>query len=599
MRETRLKTALGRVWAWLCPWLEHPRLASRLALLAVVLSSSALFLGFYADDFVGRFIYSTLPGAARLYRNYSGGFGLAIGDPAENHWQMEQGWAPWWHYDQLRFSLFRPLGEVVHGLDFRLFPQSATLMHLHNLLWLAAMVIAATWMYRAVLGLTVGGAAALLLATDQTHGFTVGFISNRHALMSALLASLCLGLHVRYRRGGAARDGWLAPLFYAIGLLTSESTVAVVAYIVGYELLAQPGPWRRRALAATPYLAITVVWRALYTKAGYGAGGSGVYIDIGREPLHFAREFLERGPVLWLGQFLFPPADIYNFVSERGAQAMLAWALLVAAGSLLALWPLLKREPTARFWLLGMLGSLVPAAAAVPHNRQLVFPSLGAMALLAQLFHSYATALPDGLRGLGRWGVRFGALLLAFRLIVSPLALPFTTASVALTSSMNRAAETIGDEYAGRDLVFVTAPSYFTVRMVQLMKRVDGAPLPERFRTISCEPDGLTIARPSPTTLEVTFEHGLLSQPLANELHRDRRIPMPVGTRVELSGFLVEVLHTTPDGRPDRVRFTFDKPLDDPSLAFVRFEQGRFVPFTPPVVGAVVEVPGAKRSLKL
>ena len=34
----------------------------------------------------------------------AGGYGLAIGDPAENHWQMEAGWAPWWHYETLRIA---------------------------------------------------------------------------------------------------------------------------------------------------------------------------------------------------------------------------------------------------------------------------------------------------------------------------------------------------------------------------------------------------------------------------------------------------------------------------------------------------------------
>ena len=85
-------------WAWglLADWFVRPRLALKLALIAVALSSPALLLGFYLDDYIGRYIYSDLEGAARLFRNYSGGYGLAIGDPGENQWQREAGWAPWW-----------------------------------------------------------------------------------------------------------------------------------------------------------------------------------------------------------------------------------------------------------------------------------------------------------------------------------------------------------------------------------------------------------------------------------------------------------------------------------------------------------------------
>lgn len=592
-------------WTWerLTPWLTHRRLALHLALIAIVLSSSALWLGFYLDDYVGRYIYSDREGAARLFENYSGGYGLAIGDPAENHWQREAGWAPWWHYEQLRLALYRPIGVLSHTIDFRLWPDNATVMHAHNLLWLGLLVVAMTWMYRGVLGGLVGGAAALLFAFDHTHGFAVGHICNRHALLGPLFGALCIGAHVRARsdakrllgaQRGPARLLVLGPLFYVVGLLTSESAIAVAAYVIAYELFASEDTWKRRALSAAPYLLITMVWRALYNKAGYGAFGSGVYIDLGRQPVQYARAFLERAPVLWTGQFLTPPAELYGMLQDPVDTLLFLWALSVLVCSLWTLAPLLVRDRMARFWFVGMLGSLIPAAAVLPHDRQLVFVSIGAMALLAQIFQRYASD-PSAFSGLTlRLGMYYGMLLLFAHLVASPLALPATTASIALTTPLHRALDTVRDDAAGRDLIFVTTPDYYTVRLVQLKLRIEGRPLPARIRALSGVPSGaplpIPVKRTGERTLVLHFEGGLFSPP-NSDLHRDRSLPTP--SDVRLSGLAVRVLTTTPEGWPIDVEYTFERPLEDPSLVFYQWKDAGFTRFAVPAIGEQVELPGA------
>src|SRR5882672_1651579 len=105
-----------------------------------------------------------------------------------------------------------------------------------------------------------------------------------------------------------------------------------------------------------------MVWRALYDRMGYGAHGSGLYIDPGREPLHFFVSLLERGPVLLLGQFLMPPAELYTLVPPAQARPILAFAVLFVVLLFAVLIPLLRRQRVARFWAAGMLLSLVPSA---------------------------------------------------------------------------------------------------------------------------------------------------------------------------------------------------------------------------------------------
>lgn len=577
--------------------LERPRLGLELAAVAVLLSASCLFMGFFLDDHVGRYIYSDLPGAKQLFELYAGGYGLANGNPADTHWQIEQGWAPWWTYDHLLIRLLRPLGVLSHRLDFSFWPQHAWLMHLHSLLWLAALVLATTRMYRTALGPMVGGLAALLFAFDHTHGFVAGYICNRHTLITALLGVLCLSEHLRAR----TRDSWLsqcgAYALYAVALGSGESTIAIAGYLFAHALCVERGSVIRRALVFAPYLAITVVWRVLYTRAGLGGLGSGLYIDPGRDPVAYVLALLERAPILLLGQFLAPPAEFYSIWPGTWARLMLIFAGLFCLALCFGLWPLLRRSRSAWFWLLGALASLVPAASTYPHNRQLLFTSFGAMGLLAELWELHAlTIRHEVARGVTRFSRELGGLLFFSHVVVSPIAMPFTTCGIAATAPLSRAAAAVSDEIADHDAVFVTAPDYFAVKLVQLFRRLEHRPLPRRFRALSFGPEHVTVQRTAANTLTLEYAEGILSTPFM-ELYRDRRIPMQRGERIQLEGLIIEVLELTDDQRARTVSFTFDAPLDAQQFKFYYWNKGHFEGFVLPAVGGRVELPSAVLEL--
>ncbi len=562
--------------------LSRPRLPLELCLIAVLLASPCLFIGFYLDDYVGRYIYSDLPGAAQLYRIYVGGYGIANGSPADNAWQVEEGHAPWWMYPNLILQAFRPVSLATHLLDGQLWLHSAFFWHAHSLLWLGAFVYAAARLYRGILGMTLGGMAALLLAFDHTHGFVVGFACNRHALVTGTFAMLCFAEHRRFRATGSKVAAALAVLLYGVTLLAGELGLALTGYLLAYTLFVDRAPLVRRALAFAPYAVVTVVWRAVYNAMGYGAEGSGVYVDPGREPVRFALTLLERGPVLVLGQFLAPPAEFYSIVGESGARVMWAAGAAFVALLALALIPVLLESRTARMWAAGMLASLVPAASTHPHNRQLLFASIGAMALIAELWEFHRNRARAGaLLGLSR---AVGGTVLFFHLFLSPLASPFTTCSIAATGPMHRALDGVLGDVRDRDVVFVTAPDYWLPRLVQLKLRLAEAPLPRRWRALSFGAQPVTVHRTAPGTLVVDYSGGILQSPLL-ELYRDRRLRMRPGERVQLAGLAIEVLEVSADGRVTRAQFAFDEALDAPRFRFYAWERQRFVPFRVPPVG--------------
>jgi hypothetical protein len=97
------------------------------------------------------------------------------------------------------------------------------------------------------------------------------------------------------------------------------------------------------------------------------------------------------------------------------------------------------------------------------------------------------------------------------------------------------------------------------------------------------------VYRPDERTLVVRLPEGFLKRSF-DQLTRSLEHPMFVGQRVELTGMVAEVGTLTSDGRPDQVSFTFDVPLEDPSLRWLWWNDGGFAPFVPPPVGATVEL---------
>ena len=93
-----------------------------------------------------------------------GGYGIANGNPEDTHWQIEQGYAPWWTYPKLLVAMWRPIGLLTHVYEFKWW-RTPIPMHLHNLLWLALGVACAVRLYRGSMGPLVGGLAATLYAS--------------------------------------------------------------------------------------------------------------------------------------------------------------------------------------------------------------------------------------------------------------------------------------------------------------------------------------------------------------------------------------------------------------------------------------------------
>ncbi|MDD9937340.1 MAG: hypothetical protein OXT09_27265 [Myxococcales bacterium] len=582
-------------------WLTDRRLPLWCALCGVLLTSPSLFIGFHLDDHIHRFMLGELPGASELRSAYESPFGIANGAPASNHWQIEQGIAPFWVHPELRVSLWRPLAELTHSLDMALWPDSAPLMHLHSLLWFGLLLAATALLYRRVMGATVlAGLAALLHALDHNHGFAVGWIANRNALVAASLGVLSLWLHVSAEQRSSRALGLLSAALLGAALLAGEGALVIGAYILGHALFVARGTLVSRLLALAPHLLVVIAWRGGYQLLERGAWGSGMYVDALSTPLRFLAVLPERLPLLWLGQLLGPPPELSSILAPPWTMLLWCLSLLVLALSLLALVPLLRRDRQARFWAFGAAAGLAVACSTQPHSRLLFFVAIGAMPLLCQLWSGLIEGAdwlprPPRLRALASAVV---APAMGVHLLLSPLILPLATASVWWVSRPVELglSQLARQSRADTELVVLTAPEYFYVKLLPAVQALSGRAGPERLRPLAFGPVELTVERLDARTLRLGYDGGILRDPFS-QLYRDARLPMATGERVRLRGVTIEVTGVTDDGRLREARVRFDRPLDAPQLRFVYWSDDGFVPVSLPLPGDRKVLPPARLTL--
>jgi hypothetical protein len=406
--------------------LTHRHLPALAALLGVVLSLPALGVGLAIDDYYHRVVLLELPGFRELLGPPGDMFRFFRGDPERTLREMDLGFFPWWTDPHIKGEFLQALTVLTHRLDYRLWPDSPVLMHLQSLLWYAALVGATALLYRRIMGRTAtAGIAALLFAVDDAHGTPVGWIANRNSLVAAAFGVSAVIAHDAWRRGGSRAGMVLGPALFAAALFSKEEGIAWFAYLLAYALAFDPAGWRRGGLAVLPYVATILAWRTLRDGWGYGVAHVGLYIDPLDEPARFVRAALGRAPILLLGQWGVPPADLAVVLGPRARVVLLAFALLFLMWLIAGLAPLLKADRTARFWALGMAMATIPLSASEPMDRLLTAVGPGAFGLLAlfwaAVFDPERRPEPTGWLRIARPLAR---LLIAVHLVIAPLALP-------------------------------------------------------------------------------------------------------------------------------------------------------------------------------
>lgn len=551
-------------------WLALP------ALLGMALTARSCHDGLCLDDHAmlstvqGRGI---LPGSAPFDL-----FTFASGTPSSRQAMLDTGVLPWYAAADLKVSFWRPLASLSHTLDFSLFPGHPAWMHAQNVLWYGLLVAAAGLLYRKMLGPTLTALlATTLFAVHDLHGISVGWISGRNSLMGATFAALCLLAHDRWVRDGWTPGKLLGPLLFALGLLSSEGSVTILAYLAAHAAWMAPGPRWRRAAAMLPYGVTAGTWTAIYLLLGKGAAGGAAYLDPFHEPAAFLSMFPDRlltDAAAQLSGFALPPALALPLVGLFALYAI----------------PLVAVHRAAAVFLAGFALSMIAVAGLAPDTRLLLHTSLGLFPIVAlSVTGAFGSGFPRPRQR--AWRVLAGVLAsfwLFSLALVSALHMPARTSSIA---SVQRSFDRfpllpLPRSASDRTAIVINAadPLLAATRAVTSSPGVDSPAV----LSLSFVAGPVSVTRIGDRALRIHALQGHLFAPSAALFCRAWPTPAHAARLRDLT---VQVVDGPAAVGPTTVDYRFDRALDDPSLLWLAWNGTAYGPFSVPALGQTAVVP--------
>jgi len=577
-----------------------------------------LRLGVFADDYTAA---AMLDGSFAAPRGPLDLFNFADGTREDIRKLRRLGSIPWWAPDDFRVSFLRPLSSALVHVDRALFGEALWLHHAHSIAAWALLVVAASLLYRRLLPAASAVIATAFYGLDHSHHFPVLWLSNRGGIYATALGVFALLAHLRWRAGGGARFAVASTACLCTGLLLGEWVLPMFAYLIAYEAVAASGTLRARATALLPAAVPGIAFLWVRAALGYGARGSGAYIDPGAEPLRFALALVHRIPVFvadmifnvpsswwdhnspWrdevLGLELIPPSLWLQLPSWPAYHVALGvLGLLALASTVRWCWPeLTPGERThVRWLLLGSLIALLPVAGSFMSTRLTMAAFLGVAPVLALVLRQVGRVLLRApsihfARWLGSYAL--GVVLLAFQL-VAPLRedIAGRVDDFSSTTAWVLAAE-LDPRRVADQRVFLLASSEFTTTFyLAYIWAYHGRPLPRSYAPISSAPYAHDVERVADDALVLRPLGGGLLASGQEHMFRSPRQPMLRGQSIALDGARVDVLRTR-DGLPQMLRVTFDRSLDDPSLRLLVSTRDGLTTFEPPLLHETKRVPRA------
>ena len=216
--------------------------------------------------------------------------------------------------------------------------------------------------------------------------------------------------------------------------------------------------------------------------------------------------------------------------------------------------------------------SLLPVVATFPSARLLVAASLGSAGLVAAVI---VTAVQKG----GRLLVGAAGLLCFVHGLWSPLGWWLQAWLVgSLDEGMVDAAlelpldeRVVADQYVS----VIAPPDPMISIYAGLLWIHHGRTGGRAWWPLSMSTNTHHVRRTAENAFELSWLDGPALTTVYEQLFRDATHPLRAGSEVAMEHFTVEVL--ADDGTwPTRARFTYDRPLDDPTLVFLAWDEGAF-----------------------
>ena len=536
--------------------------------ITVLMGLASLGNGLLADDLVHH-AFLTAQRSGQSDAAWWDMFVIVEHDPQRTIGMRTSGRYPWWVDPDLRIAFFRPLAVATHQLDHLLWPNSPALMHAHSIAWHAA-TCAMAWAVarRLVSNPRVAGLAALIFALSFTHIVSWSWLAHRNGVVSTFWALACLLAHIRWRSDGDRAAAIAAPILLGAALLSAEAGVATLGFLLAYELVVPKDRLRTRMLAVLPALSIVVAWQLLYKHLGYGAIGSGGYIDPVGEPLAFLLALPERyGSLLALS--VSAP-----FIPGASPPLWIVSAVGVALALLVFLISPASKPGAARFGVVAVALACLPLAASIPVERLLVLVSFGIALTCGELIDAWLLQ-PASL----------ARTLAAFLVVLVHAVIP-ATVGVYVSSHLGEILLPHSDAYGPdlpdtglkrKGLIVLHTPHYPAADNIAVNRALRGLSTPNFVWVLHSGPTVPEVSCVDAQTIELADPNG--GWPVGGfdvQFRNTASLPFEVGDTVRTLDYVATVTQVE-DGRATTVRFRFRAALDHESFVWTTWEADEFV----------------------
>ncbi len=581
------------------------------AVMALLLSIPSWNNGLQFDDFSHRTIILNLSEPEALTNDGSlfGLYSFVDGNVDRTHFLMDQGVLPWWTFSELKYTFFRPLTELSIWLDYQLWPDKFTLMHVQNSFWFMFAVLACLFYFRQLYPEQTPANFWLILIpslfflVSGTNALAIAWIAARNALIAVSFGMLAAGFHVRYYQNRKPINYVLALIFLLLSMAAGEIGITTCSFIAVYGLFFSESNFIKRCVEVSPFVALTLGWIALRSALGFGAYGSGYYLDPINDASLFISNIIDNinftSAALWTGlpvEFLVSPR-LY------GIQHIFLYVLLFNLLLLGAFFPFWKNNKRAWYFLFVLILCLIPVSGSKISSRVLGFACIPAFAFMAEVLVSFylqrKSFFSDKvLNKIWNLSLSLLAIISLFtHLIIAPLIL--VQSQSMLVSQFDRLLNIpakklqLPKDIHSKKLILVNPPNAALISYLPLIQRLDGKPNAENTWILSSGYAGIKVSRIDDNTLEIEPKGGFLAD-ASEKIFRSAKFPMQTGEKLELNGMLVTILSLNQDQRPQSVAFRFEQELESDVYVFKSWTKidgiAQFGEFELPAVGESIEL---------
>lgn len=365
--------------------------------LGTILSKDSIHTGLIFDDLIKKQLYLTNNLQLILLKAFS------FIDRSNVGWLIEQGRIPWWSSPDLKISFFRPVTALTYYLDYSYWPRSLELMHLQSILWFLIVCSLVLIYYEKIFNSwKTALLAASLFTADFNHLTSITWLADRNRLIALFFGLLTLLMHRMWMNTSKGFYRLLALLLFFTTMLSAESGVAVLGFILAYSVLVKKSDIKKLSLIVLDYIVVFILWLVIYAALGYGVANTGLYTSPLGSLYRYLGFMIERIPILFIEQWFkpsmfvnpslwsWPDPSLYNLIERP--DRFLYWTASIIAISVLwkVFYRILRKDDVAKYFILSTFIALFFASTTkIIDGRLLTFAGLGVSGLMARLLVLY------------------------------------------------------------------------------------------------------------------------------------------------------------------------------------------------------------------